>query len=78
MVEIPPEMEFEREFEEELEFEQRRAVPRFEYAWEKVAATAPVPDDRFSFRCCGTLYRATNPQDIKAMFNRHNVVRHGG
>lgn len=75
MVQVPPEMEFEQEFEEE------RFVPepkRYEYAWEKVAATAPIPDDRFSFTCCGTLYRASCAEDIKRMFNHHNVTRHGG
>lgn len=76
MTEVPPEMEFDQEFEEERA--PRVEPKRYEYAWEKVAATAPYPDDRFSFTCCGTLYRATCAEDIKRMFNHHNVTRHGG
>ena len=74
MTEIPPEMEFEGEFDEERA--PRFEPKRFEYAWEKVAANALYPDDRFSFQCCGTLYRATNAADIKAMFNAHNERLH--
>ena len=79
MKDVPPDMEFEMEDDEAAEIADNTPRPeRYEYAWEKVAATAPLPDDRFSFTCCGTLYRATCPEDIKAMFNHHNRARHGG
>jgi hypothetical protein len=74
MTEIPPEMEFEGEFDEERA--PRFEPKRFEYAWEKVAANALYPDDRFSFQCCGTLYRATNAADITLMKQVHTNVRH--
>lgn len=76
MTEIPPEMEFEGEFEEEKP--RRFESSRYVYEWEKVAERALTPDDRYSFTCCGTVYRATNAADISLMRQTHTVVRHGG
>jgi hypothetical protein len=76
MTDVPPEMEFNEEFDEESA--PRIEPKRYEYAWEKVAANAVPVSDQFSFTCCGTRYRATNATDIKAMFNSHNAARHGG
>lgn len=74
MTTVPPEMEFEREFEEEQT--PRRESNRYEYVWEKVAENALYPDDRYSFTCCGTVYRATNAADISLMRQTHTAARH--
>lgn len=79
MTEIPPEMEFDRELTGfETEEKPRRFESRYVYEWEKVAERALTPDDRYSFTCCGTVYRATNAADISLMRQTHTVVRHGG
>jgi hypothetical protein len=76
MTELPPEMVFEGEFDQEQERPTRREPDRFVYEWERTIDKVQYPDDRYSFTCCGTLYRATNAADITLMRQTHTALRH--
>jgi hypothetical protein len=76
MTTVPPDMEFENEFEEEIERPARREPDRFVYEWERTIDKVQYPDDRYSFTCCGTLYRATNAADITLMRQVHTNRAH--